>query len=128
MNEATRTTTYTADYYQLGQASSFVQPGAHRIGSEHFVSYGFAVPGNRRSIATAGLDDVAFENPDASKVLLAYNSSSASIRFAVDSHNRWFTYTLPAGATVTMIWDRQKRNGHRHPPGPARGRRLRARR
>jgi Glycosyl hydrolase family 30 beta sandwich domain len=33
--------------------------------------------------ATAGLDDVAFKNPDGSKILLAYNNSPRPIRFAV---------------------------------------------
>jgi O-glycosyl hydrolase len=33
--------------------------------------------------ATSGLDDVAFVNPDQSRVLVAYNNSSAAIPFAV---------------------------------------------
>ncbi len=107
INEATGTVSYNADYYQLGQASAFVQPGAHRIGSGHFVSYDPAALRSRRGYATAGLDDVAFENPDASKVLLAYNGGSQPAPFAINSRGRWLTYTLPAGATVTLIWDQR---------------------
>ncbi len=115
VGQATHRTRYSVDYYQLGQASAFIAPGARRIGSEHFVSYAYSASTHRSGYATQGLDDVAFENPDASKVLLAHNSASYSIRFAVETHRRWFTYTLVPGATVTMVWDRPrgKRHGHK---------------
>ncbi|MGI8428838.1 MAG: glycoside hydrolase family 30 protein [Solirubrobacteraceae bacterium] len=91
-------------YYQLGQVGRFVQPGAWRIGSEHFVSY-YDRPSGQYGV-TAGLDDTAFVNPDGSRVLVAYNNSSAPIRFALDWKGRSFTYTLAAGATVTFRWNR----------------------
>jgi glucosylceramidase len=95
---------YGRDYYQLGQASSFVQRDARRIGSEHFVRYRSVFLRKQGSYATAGLDDVAFVNPDGSKVLLAYNSAPHAINFAVTWHGRWFTYRLPSQATVTFTW------------------------
>lgn len=104
VNSQANAVTYRPDYYQLGQASSFVQPGARRIGSEHFVHYRDTLVNKRGSYATPGLDDVGFANPDGSKVLLAYNNASRSIRFAVVWQRRSFSYELPPHATVTFIW------------------------
>ena len=61
-------------YYQLGQVSRFVAPGAVRIGANTFVTdrtdaVNFYQP-------TAGLDDVAFINPGGQKALVTYNNSS----------------------------------------------------
>ena len=39
VNEQTHAVTYGSEYYQLGQVSSFVEPGAVRIGSPNFVTY-----------------------------------------------------------------------------------------
>jgi glucosylceramidase len=106
VDEATRSVTRSLTYFQLGQASKFIDPGAQRIRSPHFVSYRYLW---LASNVSSGLDDVAFRNPDGSLVLLAYNSSSAPLRFAVRWHRRTFTYTLLAGATVTFIWNRLHR-------------------
>jgi O-glycosyl hydrolase len=103
VDEATGTVSYRPMYYQLGQASKFIQRGARRIESGHFVRY--RVP-NGAGTVTAGLDDVAFENPDGSHVLLAYDNSARPVRFAVDWHRQSFTYVLGPGATVTFIWNR----------------------
>lgn len=98
----THTFRFTVDYYQLGQCSKYVQPGAVRIGSNNFVTYGYSP--TTGAIASAGLDDVAFMNPDRSRVLLAYNSSPAPIAFAVQDDGHYFTYRLGAGATATFEW------------------------
>jgi glucosylceramidase len=103
INEATQSITLRPEYYQLGQVSAFVQPGATRIDSPSSVTYGL----NSSGIETVspGLDDVAFQNPDGSFVLVAYNnSSSAPITFAVDEDGRYFTYTLPNNAMTTFVW------------------------
>ena len=102
VDENAHTATLRTEYYQLGQVSSFVQPGAHRIDSPNFVTYG--VNGSNVETVSTGLDDVAFLNPDGSKVLVAYNNSSAPIPFAVQSDGRYFTYTLPAQAMTTFSW------------------------
>jgi glucosylceramidase len=107
ISEQTHTVTYRRSYYQLGQASAFVQPGARRVDSPHFVSYDYPRPAV--NVVTAGLDDVAFVNPDGSRVLLAYDNSAHPISFVVDWHARYVAYTLPAGATVTLIWNRKGR-------------------
>ena len=102
IDQQTGTVGFRPEYYQLGQVSAFVQPGALRIDSQTFVSYGL----NSSDIETitAGLDDVAFQNPDGSKVLVAYNNSGAPIEFGVDSDGSYFIYTLPAHAMTTFAW------------------------
>jgi glucosylceramidase len=80
---------YWTDYDLIGQFSKFVEQGAYHIGA--------GTPGSPT--------DVAFKNPDGSKVVVAYNDGFRSRTFKV----RWngsqsFIYTLPAGATVTFKW------------------------
>jgi glucosylceramidase len=101
VDERTHQVSFNNGYYQLGQLSKFIKPGAVRIYSNHFVQYSPAGPG-------PGLDDVAFRNPDGTDGLLAYNNSSAPARFAVVWHNKSFSYTLPAGATATFVWDARR--------------------
>jgi glucosylceramidase len=102
IDEQAHTMTLRTSYYQLGQVSAFAEPGAHRIDSPNFVSYGL----NSSNIETvsAGLDDVAFLNPDGSKVLVTYNNSTAPISFAVHTDGRYFGYTIPAQAMTTFVW------------------------
>ena len=103
INEATQAVTLRPEYYQLGQVSDFVQPGATRIDSPSTVTYG--VNSSNVETVTAGLDDVAFQNPDGSYVLVVYNNNSAApITFAVDEGGRYFTYSLPNNAMTTFVW------------------------
>ncbi len=102
IDENAHTATLRTEYYQLGQVSSFVQPGARRIDSPSLVTYG--VNGSNIETVSSGLDDVAFLNPDGSKVLVAYDNSAAPISFAVESDGRYFTYTIPAQAMTTFVW------------------------
>jgi glucosylceramidase len=103
---STGTVSYGRDYYQLGQASLFIQPGGRRIGSNTFVTYNSTVLNRGPNYATAGLDNVAFANPDGSKVVLVFNNSSRSESFAVKSGRRSFRHTLPPQAAATFVWDR----------------------
>jgi hypothetical protein len=80
---------YNVDYYALGHASKFLKPGAYRIGSNTFGS---------------NLEDVAFRNPDGSKVLIVRNAGSAPSTFKVLWGNESFSYTLNAGAAATFVW------------------------
>jgi glucosylceramidase len=88
INQSTGNVTYTNDYYQVGQYSKFVVPGAYHIASNTLGS----------------LADVAFKNPDGSKVVVAHNDGTSSSSFQVLWNNQGFNYTLPAGATVTFKW------------------------
>lgn len=94
---------FSREYYQLGQASAFIQPGAVRIDTRNFVSYRYV---HNADIVSPGLDDVAVANPDGSHVLLAYDNSTKPIRFAVQWQTRSFVYTLPARAMATFLWGR----------------------
>jgi glucosylceramidase len=106
VDERAHTVRLRLSYFQLGQASAFVQPGAKRIDSPHYVFYDYQRPGV--NLVTPGLDDVAFANPDGSRVLLAYDNSRAPVPFTVKWHNRSFIYTLPPEAMVTFVWDRKR--------------------
>jgi glucosylceramidase len=79
---------YTNDYYMIGQFSKFVVPGAYRIGSNSLGS----------------ISDVAFKNPDGSKVVVVYNDGFSRTFTVRWNGSQSFTYTLPAGAMVTFKW------------------------
>ena len=81
--------TYNVDYYALGHASKFLRPGAYRIGSNTFGS---------------NIEDVAFRNPDGSKVLIVRNAGNTPRTFKVVWGNESFSYTLNGGAAVTFTW------------------------
>ncbi len=90
VNPTTGTWTYNADYYALGHVSKFVQPGAYRIGSNTF--------------GAGSVEDVAFRNPDGSRVLVVLNDGSGSATFKVKWGVESFSYTLAAGAAATFKW------------------------
>src|SRR5262245_36139104 len=80
----------TVDYTALGHASKFVQPGARRIESNTF--------------GQGSLEDVAFQNPDGSIVLLVLNSSDGSMQFNVGWRGQFVQYKLGGGEVVTFAW------------------------
>ncbi|MGH2870355.1 MAG: glycoside hydrolase family 30 protein [Solirubrobacteraceae bacterium] len=92
------------DYWQLAQFSRFVQPGAVRVQSPNFVSYALGGLRHYQTVITPGLDDVAFVNPDGSRVLFVYNNSPKAISFAVRWRGSSFTYRIPGHATTTLRW------------------------
>jgi glucosylceramidase len=82
--------TFNVEYYVLGHLGKFVVPGAHRVDSNTF--------------GAGSIEDVAFQNPDGSIVLLVLNSASNSGSFDVSFKGQSFNYTLPPGAVATFIW------------------------
>jgi glucosylceramidase len=102
IDEQTHAVTYGLNYYELGQVSKFVSPGAVRVASNSFVT-NFRTPDGGYG-ATPGLDDVAFRNPDGSITLVAYNSAASPVSFVVTAHGRAFRYTLPPRTTATFVW------------------------
>jgi glucosylceramidase len=82
------TITRNVGYYIIAQISKFVQANAVRIGAN-----------SSGSIQTA-----AFRNPDGTKVLLAYNTSSSAVSFKVKWGSQSFTYNIPGGTSATFRW------------------------
>jgi glucosylceramidase len=96
VNERKQTPSLGLNYFQYGQTTRYVQPGAVRIFSNRQVSDGYGI--------TRGVDNVAFVNPDGTKVLVAYNNRRRASRLAVRWRGRYLNWTLPGRATVTFIW------------------------
>ena len=77
----------TLNYYELGQFSKFVVPGATRVASSD---------GN-------GVLAQAFRNPDETDTLVVFNPGGAPADLSVDWTGQGIvTTTLPAGATATF--------------------------
>jgi glucosylceramidase len=79
---------YTVEYYDMGQLTKFVKPGAYRI----------------ESTASPTVPNVAWINPDGSKALIAYNGSTSAAPISVNWGGESFTYTLPARTSATFTW------------------------
>jgi glucosylceramidase len=82
--------TPTVDFTALAHASKFVAPGAYRIESNTFEQ--------------GSLEDVAFQNPDGSIVLMVLNSSSAPIAFNIGWKGQYASCRLGAAAVATFRW------------------------
>jgi len=79
---------YTIEYYDMGQLTKFVKPGAYRIDST----------------ANSTIPNVAWQNPDGSKALIAYNGTGSTQPMTVNWGNEKFTYNLPAATSATFTW------------------------
>jgi glucosylceramidase len=79
---------FTVEYYDMGQLTKFVKPGAVRIDST----------------ANATIPNVAWRNPDGSKALVAYNGTATAQPLVVNWGNESFTYSLPAATSATFTW------------------------
>ena len=88
VNNTTGAVTKDIEYYTLGHYSKYVLPGAVRIYSS-----------NTPAIASA-----AFQNPDGSMALIAFNNSSSSQTFTVQWGTEAFSYTLPSLGAATFTW------------------------
>lgn len=78
------------DYYVLGQASKFLDPGAVRIASDE--------------PAGTELKDVAFRNPNGSILLYVLNGGDFSQMVRIGFHGKNISTTLPAGAVASFLW------------------------
>jgi glucosylceramidase len=88
VNSKTGAVTKDIEYYTLGHYSKYALPGAVRIYSSN----------------ANGIDDVAFQNPDGSKALIAFNNTGSSQNFKVQWGTQNFSYTLPSYAAATFTW------------------------
>ena len=89
VNQSTGAVSYNADYYTLGQFSKFVDSGAYRIESNSFDN---------------DVEDVAFKNPDGSKVLVVDNTNTVDKSVKVKWGSESVTYTIPADSAITFKW------------------------
>jgi len=89
VNSTTGAVTKDIEYYTLGHYSKYVLPGAVRVYSNN----------------TPAIASVAFQNPDGSIALIAYNGTTASQTFNVQWGTESFSYTLPATAAATFTWN-----------------------
>jgi O-glycosyl hydrolase len=97
INTTNGVVSYNPDYYALAQVSRFVKPGATRIYSNTF--------------GAGSIDDVAFQNPDGSKVLVAYNDSSSAQTISVADGTQSFNYKLNAGDAATFTYSGPTQSG-----------------
>jgi glucosylceramidase len=95
IDQKTGEISYNPEYYAFGHASKFVRAGAYRIDSN--------------TLGSGNIEDVAFRNPNGSEVLIAFNSAAESRSFKVQRGSKSFSYTLPAGAAATFLWEGEKR-------------------
>jgi glucosylceramidase len=79
---------YTIEYYDMGQLTKFVRPSAYRIDST----------------ATTTVPNVAWKNPDGSKVVIAYNGTASDQTIHINWGTQSLTYALPASTTGTFTW------------------------
>ena len=79
---------YTIEYYDMGQLTKFVKPGAYRIDSS----------------ANSTIPNVAWLNPDGSKALVAYNETTSTQSVKIVWGNESFTYNLPGSTSATFTW------------------------
>ncbi|WP_443072606.1 RICIN domain-containing protein [Streptomyces sp. RPT161] len=86
---------YTVEYYDMGQLTKFVRPGAYRIDST----------------ANSAIPNVAWLNPDGSKALIAYNGGGSDQPLTVNWGGQTFTYTLPAHTSATFTWNGTQNSG-----------------
>ncbi|KRE30977.1 hypothetical protein ASG80_00255 [Agromyces sp. Soil535] len=97
VDPANGSVTYNPEYHALAHVSRFVKPGAHRIYSNSF--------------GAGSIENVAFQNPDGSKVLVAYNDADAAETFSVADGTQSFDYTLGAGDAVTLTYSGPSQEG-----------------
>jgi glucosylceramidase len=82
------TARYEASFYYIGQFSRFVKPGAHRIAS---------------SGGPAGLESVAFANPDGSLAVVVLNRTDTALSFTLTIGGQALACSTPAHAIQTYL-------------------------
>ncbi len=89
INQQTGAVKLEPEFYTLGHASKFVQPGARRIAS---------------NTDQDGLKTVAFKNANGQKALIVFNSALEVRRFTVVDKDRRFSASIPAGSAATFVY------------------------
>jgi glucosylceramidase len=103
ISEQTHEFSFGRNYYEFGQVSRFVQPGATRVASTRAVA-DFELPNGAYGV-TRGIDNAAFVNPDGTRVLIVHNNSAGRRAFAIAWRGQYLTYALSGWATATFQWN-----------------------
>lgn len=82
--------THNEEFFALGHASRFVEPGATRIGSTTINNL---------------IETVAFRNPDGSEVMIALNPTGSDQTFRAVRSGEHFSYTLGSQSVATFVWE-----------------------
>ena len=88
VDTTTKEVRYGSSFYYIAHFSRYVKPGAHRIASDG---------------GPAGLESVAFVNPDGSLVTVVLNKSDAPVAFTLASGGDHLACTIPARAIQTYL-------------------------
>lgn len=83
--------TKNVEYYALAHFSKFIKPGAKRVNSTNFDN-------------SLSMQNVAFINPDGSKVLVVLNGSATTRKFAVKIDDKKIVYSIEPTAVATIVW------------------------
>ena len=121
VDEHTGTASLTRSYYQLGQASAYVDPGAQRIASNHFVAYTY--PRAASTSSPPGSTTSPSATPMAASCWWPTTTGAPPPSSPSPGRACAFRYALPAGAMVTFVLaalrDRdEKPDGTIHSAGP----------
>lgn len=92
IQSANGSVTRNVEYYSIAHFSKFVRPGAFRISSTPFQN-------------GTNLDNVAFVNPDGTKVLVVANAGAIPRSFTAKWDEGQFTYFMPATSVATIVWE-----------------------
>lgn len=90
VDSRTGAVSFNPEYYLVGHFSKFIDKGAYRIYSS--------------DTSTDGLRNVAFVNPDGSRVLVVLNTSDSAQALRIRQGNATFEYIQPPLSTVTYVW------------------------
>ncbi|UPK44845.1 glycoside hydrolase family 30 protein [Paenibacillus pabuli] len=82
--------TRNVEYYALGHISRYVRPGAVRIDSTQ---------------EQGKIENVVFNNPDGTMVMVAANTGEAEVSFDVVVDGDSFRYSLPSYSAATFRWN-----------------------
>jgi len=87
-NTVTKEVTYSAAFYYIGHFSKYVRPGARRIAAEG---------------GPAGLQSVAFQNPDGAIVAVVLNPTDDAVSFTLALEGSGLVCRIPAHAIHTYV-------------------------
>ncbi len=84
----TRESRYDPSFYYIAHFSKYVPPGAHRVAA---------------SGGPAGLESIAFANPDGSLVVVVLNTGASVANFTLQAGGEPLACSIPARAIHTFV-------------------------